>query len=192
MCRWLVPLSRITVTAHNIRAYRDQLAFLTEDQVSWQPYLGFRAPFYCTQGQDLWRARVPLICFDRVEWHFPDRVMRQFGMLQSIPKNCDTEEELHDISRQGRAKTDFVKLHRKYLLMWNSRDEMVEVGQLGEHDMVYTDPYMLWYRSITRSLIQNPSHTEDAGFRARSSCYEGLVSYILCIIFLHFFNCSVS
>ena len=47
---------------------------------------------------------MPLHCFAIAEMHFPDRVMRQFGLSQYIPEYVDTGDELHDISRQGGGK----------------------------------------------------------------------------------------
>ena len=51
-----------------------------------------------------WRASIPLICFDIVEVHLPERVMRQYGMVQGIPPPCDTEVELHLTSRKGQGR----------------------------------------------------------------------------------------
>ena len=35
-------------------------------------------------GSQFWLARIPCICFWIVAWHYPDRVMRQFGLFQVI------------------------------------------------------------------------------------------------------------
>ena len=56
-------------------------------------------PDMCTDGQDIWMAWVPLICFDIVEWYFLDHILRQFGLHQSIPQMCDTGLALHGIDR---------------------------------------------------------------------------------------------
>uniref|UniRef100_A0A9I9EG32 Aminotransferase-like plant mobile domain-containing protein n=1 Tax=Cucumis melo TaxID=3656 RepID=A0A9I9EG32_CUCME len=39
----------------------------------------------------------PLICFYIGEWHHPDRVLRQFGIQQVVPRDCNTEPLLHNI-----------------------------------------------------------------------------------------------
>ena len=56
------------------------------------------------EGYDIWLVQVPLNCFDIVEMHCPDRVMRQFGLSQHILDYIDTTKELHSVSRQGKRK----------------------------------------------------------------------------------------
>ena len=35
----------------------------------------------CTEASQIWRARAPVICFEIVELHLPDRVLCQFGLM---------------------------------------------------------------------------------------------------------------
>ena len=51
--------------------------------------------------QEIWRTMSPLICFDIVEWHRPERVLRQFGLQQGIPPSCSIELDLHSMDRRG-------------------------------------------------------------------------------------------
>ncbi|WJZ85618.1 hypothetical protein VitviT2T_005142 [Vitis vinifera] len=52
-------------------------------------------PNYCTVGKYIWCTISPLICFHIIEWHRPDRVLRQFRFRQGIPQPCDNESILH-------------------------------------------------------------------------------------------------
>ncbi|KAK1258124.1 hypothetical protein QJS04_geneDACA021090 [Acorus gramineus] len=60
-------------------------------QVVWKPYIGKyeSLPPICRDHHMLWLARVPLICFDIVEMHLPDRVARQFGWHQDTPTDVE-------------------------------------------------------------------------------------------------------
>ncbi|XP_075663205.1 serine/threonine-protein phosphatase 7 long form homolog [Castanea sativa] len=74
--------------------YRQLLDSMYPNQVVWQPYeaeLG-HLPTFCVARRDMWTARVPLVCFWLVEKHTPDRVLRQFGMVQEIPEDVDTDD----------------------------------------------------------------------------------------------------
>ena len=65
-------------------------------QIVWEPYthtLG-SLPAYCTAGQHIWRAKVPLIYFWIVEGHHPERVFRQFGMKQPVSLVVDISIDL--------------------------------------------------------------------------------------------------
>ncbi|KAI0510781.1 hypothetical protein KFK09_011390 [Dendrobium nobile] len=42
-----------------------------------------KMPTICHEANDLWTACVPLISWKCVEWHLPDKVMQQFGGIQS-------------------------------------------------------------------------------------------------------------
>lgn len=71
-------------------------------QMIWQTYTPERLallPDICLKDQDVWQTIAPLICFDVIEWHRPDRVLRQYGLHQGISVSCDTEAKLHAIDK---------------------------------------------------------------------------------------------
>ena len=54
----------------------------------WEPYireLVAHLPDICLANQEIWQTMSPLICFETVEWHRPERVLRQFDLRQGIP-----------------------------------------------------------------------------------------------------------
>lgn len=175
--RWRGDLSFRNVGTHNPRVYRDQLTSMTDDQFTWQPYTDLIIPDYCRQGESVWRTRAPMICFDRVEWHLPDRVLRQFGMLAVIPPPCDTGVDFHSIDRRGRPNVNWRDKHQAQVLLWESRHHTLVDGPVGEEVVDYTHPYMIWYHNITVLLIQHPRDLEDSGYRSHATSFEGLVSY---------------
>ncbi|KAI5648267.1 hypothetical protein M9H77_34272 [Catharanthus roseus] len=62
----LAPLGAIWCTSFDY-----QLDFMPSDQFIWLPY--YDRPLV---PSDLWRAEVPLICYEIVEYHYPGRVIR--------------------------------------------------------------------------------------------------------------------
>ncbi|KAF3621612.1 putative UDP-glucose flavonoid 3-O-glucosyltransferase 3-like [Capsicum annuum] len=72
-----------------------------EPSFIWEPYtddLIESFPDYCHAGRDMWRVRVPIFCWDVVEVHLPDRVMRQFRLQQAhhIHSMIDKAKSLGD------------------------------------------------------------------------------------------------
>lgn len=125
-------------------------------QVIWQPYTDAvlaELPDMCTAGRDIWRAEVPLICFDMIEWHLPSRVMRQWGLLQEIPHEVDTEAALHEGDRRGGHRRDWAAIHHRYIALWDYRRESIVQGIPGPSQLSYFGTYMTWYRRITRRHI---------------------------------------
>lgn len=144
----------------------------------WQPYTTERLallPDVCVKDQHVWQTVAPLICFDVVEWHHPDRVLRQFGLHQGIPKPCDTEVKLHSIDRRGRHHYDWRSYHGRYIQLWEACEESIAVGESEEHPMYYHDPYMEWYRKITRRLITPLTQRPHMRFQPSSGTTHLLV-----------------
>ncbi|XP_056693860.1 serine/threonine-protein phosphatase 7 long form homolog [Spinacia oleracea] len=123
--------------------------------MTWQPYsetvLGL-LPEICRCDRDIWRSVVPLICFDIVEYHYPNRVMRQFGLEQSVPVACDTSVDLHNVDRRHKTKK-FEEMHRKYVEEWRDRESRIVQGTPFAGHSERMKEYMDWYCSITRLLI---------------------------------------
>ena len=84
----------------------------------WQPY---EAHFddlllWCVAGRAVWTTTEPLVCFHIIEKHTPDRVIRQFGMIQEIPHDVDTDEVLHKIDLRGKVSVNWIRRHARVAL----------------------------------------------------------------------------
>ncbi|KAK4384995.1 protein MAIN-LIKE 1 [Sesamum angolense] len=85
-----------------------------------------RSTIWCNVNWDLTPAveiNMSLIFYAIVEMHHPERVLRQFGMMQNIPDQPDTRDmSLHKITRSNRTGTDWVLQHILYITRW--QDDM--------------------------------------------------------------------
>ncbi|KAI3854499.1 hypothetical protein MKX03_033406 [Papaver bracteatum] len=61
---------------------REKLDDLMEQKVTWDPYKSIRDGSIHQVSHYI----RPLKCFDVVEWHNPNRVLRKFGVIQDIPQ----------------------------------------------------------------------------------------------------------
>ena len=75
----------------------------------------------CCSGQVVWTYMGPMICSHLVEKHQPDRVLRQFNMLQMPQAISFTNFCLHQIDLKVQHDQDWRKIHAKHIRMWNSR-----------------------------------------------------------------------
>ena len=102
-------------------------------------------------------ATVPLVCFHLVEIHTPDRVIRQFGMIQEIPGDVDTDTVLHAIDLRGKLGVDWMRKHVLHLLHWGNRLQRCCQAVLG--DMPPQHQYFDWFKKVTWRFIDVPGAT---------------------------------
>ncbi|KAL0349239.1 UNVERIFIED_CONTAM: hypothetical protein Sangu_1151700 [Sesamum angustifolium] len=94
--RWSYHLSR-THAAHNaVRIIRNTFDRMKQNEFIWTPYGGEgpdvqSLPIYALRTP--WHIKCPLIHYAIVEIHHPERVLRQFGMIQDIPRTLRPEIE---------------------------------------------------------------------------------------------------
>ncbi|KAH9616569.1 hypothetical protein KSS87_002203 [Heliosperma pusillum] len=156
--RWLSVHRRRPqgTTITTLLGYRDALDNMRPDQFVWQPYpqaIFSFLPEACYNDSGEWCVVSPMICFDIVEWHLPNRVARQFGWKQNIPEPADTEPKLHKMDKRGAHSRNWAEYHSAYLAMWFRRYQFRFLGVEDNSDMGYNDPYMVWYRDRTRRFI---------------------------------------
>ncbi|XP_048501618.2 serine/threonine-protein phosphatase 7 long form homolog [Beta vulgaris subsp. vulgaris] len=156
---WLrVHISR-SHTAGGLPYYRDALDHQTDEQMTWQPYTDARLallPAICRADRHVWRTMAPLICFDIVEFHFPGRVMRQFGFEQRFPHLLIRAQPFHAIDRRSKNK-NYPLRHRPYIAHWDEREGHIVQGTPFSGRTHAFDEYMIWFRRITRLRLTNPS-----------------------------------
>ena len=130
---------------------------------------------------------MPLICFDIVEVHLPERVRRQYGLVQNIPPPCDTEPELHLISRKNQATTNWSEINGRHIARWDRRLEFIAQGAPIHSVGTPTTPdYMQWFLSITRRWMTPRGVTEAAQYTPAAPTLTRFVSLHLHLIYLLF------
>jgi Plant mobile domain len=69
-----------------VKYVRNQLIMSPHAHVNWRPYESVHHLLLTCVDDcvDSYTCRLPLIYFSVVEWYYPDRVRRQFGLLQSV------------------------------------------------------------------------------------------------------------
>ncbi|KAI5669379.1 hypothetical protein M9H77_19232 [Catharanthus roseus] len=77
---WYTSFDCSQLPTQTLVTYRDQLDLMPSDQFVWLLYhdRGL-VPFY------LWWAEVPLICYEIVEYHYPDGIRESHGCTSEIP-----------------------------------------------------------------------------------------------------------
>jgi Plant mobile domain len=79
-----------------VKYVRVQLIMLPHTLVNWRPYESVRhlLPTCVDDCVDLYTCRLSLIYLPVVEWYYPERVRRQFGLLQSVPPPLHRDHHL--------------------------------------------------------------------------------------------------
>ncbi|KAL0316572.1 UNVERIFIED_CONTAM: protein MAINTENANCE OF MERISTEMS [Sesamum radiatum] len=137
-----------------VRVIRDILDKMQADQFIWQPYdmdsdviVGYATDF----NSQLWRSTCPLILYAIVEMHYPERVLRQFGMKQNIPEATDTRDmSLHKITRSNRTCTNWNLQHIQYITRWQRRYDTIVQRPPISNRRDTEQGYWEWYNNITR------------------------------------------
>ncbi|XP_020272096.1 serine/threonine-protein phosphatase 7 long form homolog [Asparagus officinalis] len=148
-CRWNVTKAYDETPARQLDFYRGELDRMKIFQFEWQPYTPHlpRLPLICMEGHGIWRARVPLICFEIVEIHVPDRVFRQFGLAQHAPQYV---EKIERKATKGGHQIDWRRTHQSYIARWNDRHQLIVDPLYPPMEEV---DYIKWYWGITRRWI---------------------------------------
>ncbi|KAL5180558.1 Serine/threonine-protein phosphatase 7 long form [Glycine soja] len=145
----------------NLIEFRRKLDVMKRDEFVWVPYAGhveMNLSQVCFFGSVLWTCIIPLICFQEVEWHQPDRVMRQFGMQQPIPEPVMQPNNIHDLTLKGKEGKNWMRLMQPALNEWNSRYERrVEQTPPQTGTLSLNSEYMRWYRRKTKVYV-DPKH----------------------------------
>lgn len=131
--------------------YRNQIDLIREGAVEWQPYddLLNQMPVQVLDDADWWFARVPLMHFWIVEFHYPERVMRQFGLRQTIPP-CPPRDEveirkLRKIKHSAGKSHNWEEIHANYVQEYNQVQATV-VPEDIPFDIASLPDYRHWFQ----------------------------------------------
>ncbi|CAN0884965.1 Serine/threonine-protein phosphatase 7 long form homolog [Linum grandiflorum] len=98
-------------------------------------------------------------------WHRPDRVLRQFGMEQPIPRTEMTESKVMELlGLTLRREVGMRATMQQYLAHWDVRDDHVsETGPVRHPECWhFHDQYMDWYRTFSRRWISRHGVVHEA------------------------------
>ncbi|KAH1254114.1 Serine/threonine-protein phosphatase 7 long form [Glycine max] len=155
----------------DLRLFRRKLDLMKRHEFVWEPYTATMMaalPPICVVGGVAWFAVVPLICFHVVEWHQPDRVLRQFGLQQPIPGCPSQPQNLHGITLKGKQDENWFHLLAPIIGQWNNRAEFrVDVYPRQEGLLGYNSDYMVWYRRKTKMFV-DPNNANTAALTSHS------------------------
>lgn len=137
-------------------------------------------PDYCQAGRDIWRTVSPLICFAIVEWHQPDRVVRQFGFRQAVPGVSRSLSAPHFDDLRSRGGGNWAVKHAVHIGYWDARRQHIFDDGEPDHESFHADmdPYTIWYHDHTRLFVGRMGAT-----------FHTLVCIFYSIAFSYFVKC---
>ncbi|KAM7489889.1 hypothetical protein LguiB_027373 [Lonicera macranthoides] len=151
---------------------REQLDVLNEKEVCWDPYHAHRD---VRPLQEFVYYNGLLVCFNVAEPYYPDRVLRQFGRVQIIPKKTMKPSNDQRGKKQGQYKVKYnvdnwiLESWENHLLANMSRTEPVKDQWDARAN------YMGWFTKISHVLVQNPKNAIEHVWKAKVVEVQGPV-----------------
>ncbi|XP_019240024.1 PREDICTED: serine/threonine-protein phosphatase 7 long form homolog [Nicotiana attenuata] len=176
--RWILRRGnyRGTDAHHNLPLLRDVLDMLVEGQFIWTPYsielLG-HLHACCSVDRLIWSTSVPLIFWDFVEYHATERVLRQFGRPQAIPRDPRWEPTHYQRDDRSNMDRQYVGWLQQQIDYWEDRAERIPLPP-SVFQEASIQLYDGWCRRHTRLMIGNPVHVLGERYRPYAGRHEAL------------------
>ncbi|RYR63749.1 hypothetical protein Ahy_A04g021510 [Arachis hypogaea] len=128
--------------------WRHRLDTVCFDQFRWTPYdrpeLQALCPDWLRSGHEIhtWRAVVPLVCFNFVEFHHVDRVKRQFGSDQQIPEDPVNVDKYLSTTARG-DDVWWPEVLREWYDRWRARHQPCHMITITPEPNRLTQEYIL-------------------------------------------------
>jgi Plant mobile domain len=110
----------------------------------------------------------PLIFWDVVEMHYPNRVSRQFGIRQCMPQPSDLDKKADDLHKISRGKSHGVAWptrHASWITMWHNRNQSRINGTPADGVAATDIGYLQWYRSFTLPQVNPVERHAGSGYQ---------------------------
>ncbi|KAL5153894.1 Protein MAIN-LIKE 2 [Glycine soja] len=163
----------------DVKVFRRKLDIMKRHEFVWEPYPSTvisLLPPVCLVGSIAWYAVVPLICFQVIEWHQPDRVLRQFGMQQPVPESPSQPLNIHGITLKGKHDENWGQLFAPMIQQWNNRHAFrVDAYPRQEGLLSFNSDYMVWYRRKTKMFV-DPENAKTATLGEVAEALQYMVS----------------
>ncbi|KAH1203745.1 Serine/threonine-protein phosphatase 7 long form [Glycine max] len=135
---------------------------MKQHEFVWEPYttnIMSVLPPICLVGSVAWCTIVPLICFQVIKWHQPDKVLRQFGMQQLISRCPSQPFNIHGITLKGKHDEDWGQLLGPMINQWNNRadfrvDEILQYNGVSQGINTWTVHDLVPYFNILQSSVE--------------------------------------
>jgi Plant mobile domain len=148
--RWQYYQTYEVSPAHSsLTFYRNEFESIVDDHVNWCPYYDYLdlLPGRVRHEEKNWFAKVPMINFWMVSWHYPDRVMKQLGRFQKIPPpephHWTELKRLNKIVHAARQGDDWSTKHQAYIKMWDD-PEIIQEPRPYDPSQYHT--YRQWFQ----------------------------------------------
>ncbi|KAH1264630.1 Serine/threonine-protein phosphatase 7 long form [Glycine max] len=163
----------------DVRVFRRKLDIMKRHEFVWEPYTATvisLLPPICVVRSVAWCAVVPLVCFQVIEWHQPDRVLRQFGMQQPIPESPAQPLNIHGITLKGKYDENWGQLFVPMIDQLNNRHAFrVDAYPRQEGLLSFNSNYMVWYRRKTKMFV-DPQNANMATLAEVAETLQYMVS----------------
>ncbi|XP_042016343.1 serine/threonine-protein phosphatase 7 long form homolog [Salvia splendens] len=171
---WGGPTSYVKALGHCIENFRDQFSRMHANQFIWRPYVMRNMPDICVDGRPIWTSITTLNCWNMVEPHLPQRVLRQFGIVQPyIPLvNRFHGSDFVKRDRHGKSGRNWVEYHANHIQDWDNRHNMVWTDLEYSNEPIATDEYIDWFRRITVVYLTKPGVHAQEGFHETASSHS--------------------
>ncbi|KAK9139649.1 hypothetical protein Scep_009330 [Stephania cephalantha] len=137
-----------------VGAIRRTLDRLRPSEVTWDPYVNFRENGV-VHAMAFYNGTIKYM--DVVEPYHPERILRQFGYVQSIPDPPYRPLEAHRCPSANKYSVKY-GFQQDNWERWRNHLLAPEVrGEKAEFEFLATPDYLPWFLKVSHPLISNPS-----------------------------------